>query len=64
MSIQINYKKTISKSKVTNVIFFVDEKFNISALKKHISGPEYSYIYDLIKTKELKKKNTYFRFKF
>ena len=56
MSIQINYKKTLSKLTATNTIFFVDEKFNVSVLKKHISSSEYSYIHDLIKTKDLKKK--------
>ncbi len=56
MTIKINYKSGISKKVSTNTVLFVDEKFNISALKKHVSNDEYSYISDLIKTCDLKKK--------
>ncbi len=56
MTIKINYKSSISKKVSTNTVLFVDEKFNISALKKHVSNDEYSYISDLIKTCDLKKK--------
>ena len=57
MPIEINYKSSSTQKKLSNLILFVDEKFNISSLKKYISKFEYSYISDLIKTKDLKKKN-------
>ena len=56
MTVQINYKKSSSiKNDLTNLILFVDEKFNISRLKKLISNSEFSYISDLLKTSDLKK---------
>jgi len=55
MTIQINYKSNISKKSLSNLILFVDEKFDISSLKKHISNSEYSYISDLLKNSDLKK---------
>ena len=56
MSVQINYKNSSSKKTSINHVLFVDEKFNISSLKKHISNTEFSYISDLLKTTDLKKK--------
>ena len=56
MSVQINYKSNNIKKGASNVVLFVDEKFNISNLKKHISNSEHSFISDLIKTKYLDKK--------
>jgi len=44
MSVQINYKVSNSKKVSTNLILFVDEKFNISGLKKYISNSEFAYI--------------------
>ena len=38
------------------MILFADEKFNISGLKKHISNTEYSYISDILKKRDTKKK--------
>ena len=55
MTIQIYYKKNILKNKITNLVLFVDEKFNISGLKKHISTTEFSYVSDLLKNCDLKK---------
>ena len=55
MSIKINHSNKVSAKSSTNVVLFVDEKFNLSPLKKHISGPEYSYINDLLKTSDLNK---------
>ena len=55
MAVQINYKNSGSKKNSSNLILFVDEKFNISGLKKHISDKEFSYISDLIKNSDLKK---------
>ena len=59
MSVQINYK-TIRKKNSTNIVLFVDEKYSISTLRKFISNSEYSFILDLLKTRDLKKKITYF----
>ena len=56
MTVQINYKNKFSKKETSNLVLFVDEKFNISTLKKHILSSEYSYILDLVKTKDRKKK--------
>jgi len=56
MSISITYKNSSNKKNSSNIVLFVDEKFNISKLKKHISSSEYSFISDLLKTTNLKKK--------
>ena len=56
MPININYRNTSLKQKNPNLVLFVDEKFNISSLRKHISSQEYSFISDLIKSTDLKKK--------
>ena len=55
MSIKINYtNKALSKSS-SNLVLFVDEKFNIGTLKKYLSINEKPYISDLLKTSDLKK---------
>ena len=56
MTVQINYKNNLSKKNSSNLVFFVDEKFNVSKLKKYISSSEYSFVLDLLKTTDLKKK--------
>ena len=56
MSVQINYRNTVSKKNKPNLVLFVDEKFNILSLKKHISGSDYNFISDLIKKRDEKKK--------
>ena len=56
MSVLINYKKNIFKQHTSNLILFIDEKFNIASLKKYISALEYSFISDLIKNKDKKQK--------
>ena len=56
MSIQINYKSGSLKKSSNNLILFVDEKFNITQIRRYISSHEYSYINDLLKTSDLKKK--------
>jgi leucyl aminopeptidase len=60
MTIQINYKKNISIKASSNLILFVDEKFNIGRLKKYISTNEFSYISDLLKNSDLKKDLLFF----
>jgi len=56
MSIQINYKNHNPKKTTTNQVLFTDEKFNINALKNYLSKLEFSYIDDLLKNINLKKK--------
>jgi len=55
MSVQINYKISNSKKNSENVVFFVDDKFRTSSLKKYISITEYSYISDLVNVDDKKK---------
>ena len=55
MTIQINYKNNGPKKISSNLVLFVDEKFNINSVKKYISNTEYSYISDLLKNSDLKK---------
>ena len=56
MSVSINYKNSNTKSENTNEILFVDEKFKITNLKKQLKSSEYSFINDLLKSKNLNKK--------
>ena len=56
MNIKVNFKKQVSSKSNANLILFADEKFNISGLKKYILGSEFTFISDLLKTKDLKKK--------
>ena len=60
MSVQINYKKPISKKETNNFVLFVDDKFNINHLKKHIILGEYTHILDLLKTADKKKDILFF----
>ena len=56
MTVEIKYKNSALKKKASNPVLFVDEKFNILTLKKHILTSEFTFISDLLKTKDLKKK--------
>ena len=64
MTVKITYRNEISKKNSQNLILFVDEKFNISGIKKYISNSDFILISDLLKTRDEKKKNTSFRHKF
>jgi leucyl aminopeptidase len=55
MPVQINYKNSTPKQISSNLVLFVDEKFNISGLNKYISNSEFSYIRDLLQNSDLKK---------
>ena len=61
MTVQINYKSSKSKKDLSNLVLFVDEKFNIAGLKKNISKSEFLYISDLLKTSDLKKDLLFFK---
>ena len=56
MSVVINYKNNLSKSKIGNFIFFVDEKYSISGLNKYITKSEKVFINDVLKSQNLSKK--------
>ena len=56
MKIEINFKNRVSDQSTGNLILFVDEKLNITGLKKVLVNTEYSYISDLIKSENKKKK--------
>jgi leucyl aminopeptidase len=60
MSIEINYLSKVSSKPSANLVLFVDEKFNIGGLKKHITNIEFSYISDLLKNCDLKKDLLFF----
>ena len=53
MPVQINYHNKNSRNATTNPVYFVDEKFNIDHLRKYISNNEFSYISELIKSRDL-----------
>ena len=55
MTIKISYLKTTSNKSSSNVVLFVDEKFDTKSLKNYVSNNELSYISDLLKTSDLKK---------
>ena len=55
MTVKINYISNTLKKNSQNIVLFVDEKFNISNIKKFISKNEYSYISDLLNINEKKK---------
>ena len=56
MSIKINYSNKSTDKLLVNTVLFVDEKFKINHIKKYISTNEFSFIQDLLKTSDLKKK--------
>ena len=56
MAIQINYNNKAKKQSNSNLVLFVDEKFNILSLKNHLSNSEYNFVSDLLKVADLKKK--------
>jgi leucyl aminopeptidase len=55
MTIQTIYKKNLLKKSLKNLIFFVNEKFDISNLKNHILYSDFIFLSDLIKTRNSKK---------
>ena len=55
MSVKISYKKTLLKSKFGDLIFFVDEKYNLLGLKKYFNKSENEFISDLLRSQNLSK---------
>ncbi len=56
MAIKINYVNKTSEKSLGNLVLFSNEKFNINGLKRYLTNSEFSYISDLLKTSDLKKK--------
>ena len=56
MSIKINYSNKAVSKLSANTVLFVNEKFNTGHLTKYVSNSELSYVNDLLKTNDLKKK--------
>jgi len=55
MSVKIYYSNKTPNKSPSNLVLFVDDKFNVNNLKKHLSSTELSYINDLLKNNDLKK---------
>ena len=55
MSIIINYKKKKISKNSSNLVFFSNDKFNVSNLKSQLSSSEFTYISELLKSSDLKK---------
>ena len=55
MSINIKYKNNFKNKSAFSQVIFVDDKFSLIGLNKHISKSEYVLIKELIKAKDLKK---------
>ena len=64
MSLKISYSNKIIKSSSANIVLFSKDKFSLSGLKNYLSNNEFSYINDLLKNSDLKKKLACFRRKF
>ena len=60
MNVQISYNKKILSKNSLNKVYFIDEKYKVSTLKKYLSDKEFNCISDLLKTKDTKKKNIKF----
>ena len=55
MPVNIYYTNKTPNKSSSNFVLFVDDKFNITNLKKYLSSTELSYINDLLKNNDLKK---------
>jgi len=60
MTIKINYSNKLDSKLSVNHVLFVEENFNISSIKKHVSQDEFSYISELLKNSDLKKNLLFF----
>ena len=61
MNVKINYKNRDSKKITGNPVLFVGENFDIGTLRKYITETEFSYVFDLLKTSDLKKNILFFK---
>ena len=53
MIVQIFYKNNDNSN---NQVLFVEENYNIKTIKKHVSSADFSYIKEILKNNDLKKK--------
>ena len=60
MSVQISYNKSLPSKNSVNKVLFVDDKFKILSLKKHLSSIEFNSVSDLLRSKDIKKTNLKF----
>ncbi len=56
MPIKITYSNNTKNKNLSNLILFSNEKFEVKYIKKFLSKNDFSYINDILKTSELKKK--------
>ena len=56
MTIKIFHKNKNLKKTSSNLVLFVDDKYNTGQIKKFVSNFEHSYITDLLKTADFDKK--------
>ena len=56
MTVKIKYSNSSPKSFKTSLVLFTNNKLNISNLKRYLSKEEFSYINDLLKSADSKKK--------
>ena len=56
MTVKISYLNRKINELSSNLVLFTNERFDIKSLKKNLSSSEFSYIDDLLKTSDLKKK--------
>ena len=61
MSIKINYNKKLLNKTTSNLVLFSNDKFNINGLKKDLTNSEFTYISDILKSADLKKKLMFFQ---
>ena len=55
MSVKISYSNKKFTNSLSNIVFFTNEKFNIKDFRKNLSGSEFFFISDLLKTSDFKK---------
>ena len=55
MSIKISLNKSIKGKLSSNLVLFIDDKFNTKLIKRYITTSEFSFVSDLLKINDLKK---------
>ena len=56
VTLKIKYLSTKLKTSNSNIVLFTNKKLDVSIIKKNFSNSEFSYIKDLLKNADLKKK--------
>ena len=55
MTIKIDYLSKANDKITANTVLFVDDKYNINNIQKHVTNSDFDYIKDLLKNSDLKK---------